>query len=222
VPIYLKGTITAISDEERMKAGDLEPIFIAPNDYKTIVYPDIILNGNDLKAEIVTFFGEIKTSLDYRLQADIPLSLVNVIDNCDITPRYVKYNIQREVFVIGFKNNGDVDCYVDVELTDVKINNRRQTIGTQGSQIIQRGERERIEIEQRMTEEDLKDNPFIDLIAYYGEKENSLVNVHKERFELDIDRYTLVTYLIIAIIIILIFLLVFWWRLKRKEDNEWN
>lgn len=222
VPIYFKGTLTARSSDDSITTGDLDPIFIAPNDYKTVVYPDIRLEGNDLTAELVTLFGEIPTSLDYRLSAEVEMGIINILDKCDVEPTYIKYNIQRESFTIGVKNHGEVDCYVDIELTDLRINNRAQTIGTDGSNIIPAGKKGRIEIDQRMTEEDLKDNDYIDLVAYYGEREDALVNTYKKRFELNIDRYTAVTYLIIVLIILLILLLLWFFILKRRrKEDDW-
>ena len=53
VPIYLKGTVEILSETDNVRAGDQDPIFIAPNDFKTIVYPDIELEGEGLSGEVV-------------------------------------------------------------------------------------------------------------------------------------------------------------------------
>lgn len=219
VPIYVKGTLTAISDDDEIKTGDTEPIFIAPSDYKTLVYPDISLEGTGLKANIFALFGEIPESLDRMIEGEFAMGVVNVIDKCDVEIDAVKYNKQAKAFYVIVKDNSNVNCYVDVELRDVKINGIEQTIGTEGSSLVRDGKKTKIEIKQRMDVEDLDDNPFVDAIAYYGEREDTLVKVFRGKFDLNIDVLTGTTYLIILVLILLIVLALYLW--KRKQDDEW-
>jgi len=219
VPIYVKGTVTIISDGENERVGDMEPVFIAPSDYKTLIYPDIVIEGTGLRAEVFTLFGEVPTSLDMKLEGTFDLGIINVIDRCEVEVKYVKYNKQAEVFYVGVKNLEDVDCYVDVELRDILKSGRRQTIGTEGSVLVREGKKMKIEIDERMSDEDLEDNPFVNVVAYYGEREQVLVKVFRGKFDLNIDMFTGMTYLIAIVLLLLVVVgLVLW---KKKRDDEW-
>lgn len=219
VPIYVKGTITAISEDENKKVGDEEPIFIAPNDYKTVVYHDVSLDGDGLKAQIYALFGEVSDSLDRLLQGEFSMGIINVIDKCDVEIKSVHYNKQAKAFYVNVKDNSDTDCYVDVELRDVEINGIKQTLGTSGSVLVRDGKRAKIEIKQRMTSDDLYENEYVDAVAYYGEREDALVQMFKGKFELNIDLLTGTTWMIILVMILLILVLLYLW--KRKKDDEW-
>ena len=219
IPIYVKGTITVVRDGENKKVGDLDSVFIAPSDYKTLIYPSVELDGNDLKAEIYVLFGEVVGSLDRELQGSYDMGIVNVIDDCEVEVSYVKYNKQKKSFLIGVDNVGDAGCFVDVELSDVEINRIVQTIGTEGSEFVEAGKSSSLEIQQRMDSEDLDDNLYMNVVAYYGEKEESLVGVFRGKFELDIDAFSGTTYLIVVCLILLLLVLAVLWQ--KKQDNEW-
>lgn len=219
VPIYLQGTLTVVSDNGNERAGDEEAIFIAPSDYKTITYPDMKFNGNDLTVELYTLFGEVKGSFDRELQGSFKMEVIDVIDDCEIEVNFVKYNKQKEIFIVGIDNVGESDCYIDVELEDVEINGVTQTIGSEGSSFLKSGKSGKIEFDQRMDESDLRDNKLVDLVVYYGEREDSLVKVFRGKFDLDIDMFSGAVYLIVVVLILLILLLVILW--KKKRDDEW-
>jgi len=218
VPVYVKGTVTVVSDEGNKKVGDLEAIFIAPSDFKTLIYPDLVLTGNDLKAEVYALFGEVPSSLDRELRGSYDMDVINVLDDCEIEVEYVKYNKQNKVFIIGVDNFGDADCYVDVELVDVEINRVEQTLGSEGSSFLEAGKSGKIDIKERLDDADLDDNEFVDVVAYYGEREESLVGVFKGKFELDIDMFSGVVVLIGVVVLLLFLLLVILW--KKKQENE--
>jgi hypothetical protein len=220
VPAYFKGTITLISDSGEQKVGDIEAIFIAPEDFKTVTYSGVDVQGEGLVAEIYTLYGDSPSALDRILRATLDVNTINVIDKCEIDIKSVKYNKQKEEFSIKVKNIADVDCWVDIELKDILINEFKQTIGTEGSTNIKAGDTEIVKIEQRMTDDDLKDNSFVDLIAYYGEKPDALIKVFRGRFELGIQRFTLLTYSILALIFLIIFLIIIAIIIKRREDEE--
>jgi len=219
VPIYVKGNINVISDSGNERVGDMEPVFIAPSDYKTLIYPDIEIEGTGLKAEVSTLFGEVASSLDMQLTGSYDLGIINVIDRCEVEVKYVKYNKQAEKFFVGVKSLEDVDCYVDVELRDVLKSGRRQTIGTEGSVLLRGGKKMKIEIDERMSDEDLEDNPFVNVVAYYGEREQVLVKVFRGKFDLNIDMFTGMTYLIAIVLLLLIVVGLILW--KKKRDDEW-
>ena len=219
VPIYVKGTVTAISGDSNQRVGDMEPIFIAPNDYKTLIYPDIEMSGDNLRADVYALFGEFATSLDMKLEGSFDMGIINVVDSCEVIVNSVEYNKQNEKFYVAVENDADVDCYVDVELRDVLKNNRRITLGTDGSVLVRDGKKMKIEIDERMSDEDLEDNSFVNVVAYYGEREEVLVKMFKGKFALDIDLFNNLTYAIVICLILLLFVLFVLWR--KKQDDEW-
>lgn len=220
VPAYFKGVITLISGLEKIKVGDIEPIFIAPGDFKTVIYSVNITSLEKLKAEIFTLYGETPSALDRLLEEKVDVSVVEVIDKCRIDVKGISYNKQKKYFVIKTKNIAEVDCWVDVELKDLIIDNMKKTIGTEGSTKIPAGKTKKIIVNQELTEEDIEKNPFVELIAYYGEKEDSLVNMFRGKFELKIEVITLLTYAIIALISIIIILIIIILIIKKREREE--
>lgn len=220
MPAYFKGTITLTSESGTIRVGDLDSVFISPGDLKTVVYDGVDIAGEELEAEYYTIYGESSDSMDRILEGSIEVGIVSVLDGCQIDVKYVKYNKQEKAFMIKVQNIADVECWVDIELQDILINNIEQTIGTEGSENILPRKSKRIFIPQRMIEYDLAENTFVDLVSYYGERRDSLVNLYKGRFELDSQRFTLLTYLIFILVIVIILLLLFFLILRRREDDE--
>ena len=218
---YLKGTITLRNEDgETQRVGDVEPVFIAPNVYKTLIYPGIELGSEeDLFAEIYTLYGEVPSALDRVLSGTFNVTSIDVIDRCEIDVKKVSYNKQKNEFLIKIKNTAEVDCWAKVELRDIMINELEQTIGSRGAEKIEAGKTEKISISQRMAEEDLEDNSIVSLVAYYGERQDSLVKDFRGKFELDIDYFTFLTYVIIALIILIIILVILIIIIKRRDDD---
>jgi len=220
VPGYFKGTITITSENgEEKKVGDIESIFIAPGDFKTVVYSGIDISGEDLNAEVYTLYGETPSALDRVLRGTFDVGIVNVIDRCEIDILSLKYNKQKESFYVKIKNLANVDCWVDVELENVLINEIETTIGSKFPEKIKAGKTGYVMIEQRMDEKDLEDNEFIDLTAYYGERQDSLVKIFKGKFKLEIQTFPLLTYIIIILIILIVLLIIISFILRKKEEE---
>ncbi len=231
IPIYLKGTITIIYGGGSVRVGDPNTIFVAPGDFKTIVYnqtasgdPLDFSSTENLSAEIYTLFGESTSSLDRILEQKTTVQVVDIIDKCKLTEKDIKgirYNKQKKMFVVIVKNPFDTDCWIDVELNNVLIDGRKTTLGTDGSIKISPGKTKRIPIGQEMTDEDLGNNPFVEITAYSGEKEDSLVNtLNIKGMELKIESLTIITYAIIVLVVIVITLVIFIILLKRREKDE--
>jgi hypothetical protein len=220
VPIYFKGTLTP-TDERGVQPrfGDIEAIFIAPNDFKTISYPNVRLEGDELSVQVFTLYGDAPSSLERILDQRIDISQVNVIDSCEVEVTRVLYSKPKEVFLIYVDNIGDVDCWVNVELRDVIVDGRAKTLGSSGSTLIDAGDSGKVFIDERMSEGDLADNPLVDLTAYYGEREDSLIKLFQGKFELGIQSITPLTIALIVAIVLLLFLILLLWRRRKKEDD---
>lgn len=220
VPAYLKGTITINSNGEDVRVGDQDPIFIAPGDFKTIVYLDVnLLDSDSFSAGVYTLFGEVESSLDRVLQGDFNISSINIIDSCNLEIAGLEYNKQTEEFSLKVKNLGKVDCWADVELRDVLINNLETTVGSKDTVLVKGGKTGYILIEQTMDETDLKDNRLIETYVYYGERQESLVKLAKGRFEVVVHKLSTITKMMISLAILILILIIIALILKRRDAD---
>lgn len=219
MPAYFKGTLTLISQSGTKKIGDLEEIFIAPEEFKTVVYNGIEIPDENLSVDLFTLYGETPTSLDRVLKGRYGVQIVNVIDRCSLDLRKLKYNFQEKAFIVKIKNSADVECWTSVELKEVTINKIKTTIGTDSAVSIKPGRAKRIFIYETMTKADLEENNFVKVVAYYGERRDSLVNLIEKRFELDYQRFNSLTY-IIFILVILIIIFIILAIIARKKDED--
>jgi hypothetical protein len=220
IVMYFKGTITITSEnDESKKVGDVESVFIAPRDFKTVVYSDINLTGESFKASIFTIYGESRKALEKILEAEVNVDVIDIIDRCEIDVTRVTYHTAKKLFSIDVENIGEVRCYVDLELLDVLINDEKVTLGLEGTVTLLPKEKKDLKIRAELIDYDIEKNEFIDLIAYYGERENSLIKIFKGRYRLEIARIDVVFYMAIAIIIILAIGLVILIRKKRKSES---
>jgi len=220
VPGYFKGTITIDSNGERKVTGDLDTIFIAPGDYKTVAYEGISgIDEDDVVADVYTLYGETPSALDRILQGRYEVDIVNVIDACQMEIVSVVYNKQKEQFYVKVKNEGGVDCWIDIEFRDIIINDFETTIGSDEARMVRAGKSEKIYIEQRMDEEDLKDNSIIEVHGYYGQRRESLVNEIIQKLEIKVQTFSVITWLVIALVILIILLIIIAFIYKRREED---
>ncbi|RMD66315.1 hypothetical protein D6817_04360 [Candidatus Pacearchaeota archaeon] len=223
IPIYFKGTLTPIVDgEEKARVGDVEPVFIAPGDFKTVSYSDIDFNGDKLELEVFTLYGEAPSALEKILETRVDVEKVNVLDRCKIDLKKIIYSKPKKAFFVTVENPSEVDCWVDVELRDVLIDGLKRTLGSEGATEVKKGKSAKIKVEQEMADDDLKKNQFVEVIAYYGERESSLVNAIKAKLKLEIVTISFATIglfaLIIVVVAALIFLFMLWRRRKKEEE----
>ncbi len=223
IPIFFKGTLTPKTESgEKTRIGDVEPIFIAPNDYKTMSYSDLDLTGDSILLGVFTLFGDAPTSLEKVLEKNINVEIVNVLDNCDIEIQKVKYSKPKQSFYLTIKNKVNYDCWVDAELKKVIVDNTGKTFGSEGSVNILKEKSSNIVIKQEMTDQDLQKNQFVNVAAYYGEREDGLVKMLQGKFPLSIETISfaaigLISFVLIIIAAIIILFIV-WKRRKDEED----
>jgi hypothetical protein len=222
VPAYLKGTVTLYADGEKPKMGDLEAVFIAPNDFKTVRYTGVIVNSQEgLSADVYTLFGETESSFDRVLQGKFDVSYVNVIDDSaiDICEKCVQYNVPKESFIIKVENIGETGAWVDLELENLIINGVKRNVGSEQAVFIEAGEKKNIIIKQRMDETDISENDYLFIRAYYGQKEDSLVKELQGKFSLNVTSIDLLLYLVVSLLILIIILIIIIWIIKRREER---
>jgi hypothetical protein len=224
VPIYFRGTLSyENADGERDRVGDALPVFIAPNEYKTLAYSDVRLPENPTTVDLLTLYGETPAALEKILQAKLIVEVVNVIDRCSLEVTRLKYSRSKNSFYVYVKNKAEVDCWSNAELIDVKIDGNPTTISSGAPLKVLAGKTKRLSIKQEMTDQDLLDNEEIMVRAYYGERQDNLVRVFQGKFKLLIETISLITIiLIILIIIVIILIFIILLRRRRKdEEDDW-
>lgn len=218
---YLKGTITLTSDTgDSKRVGDIEPVFIEANDVKTIVYPDIGINGESFTAKVFTIFGESKKSLEYAIDATYKVEVVNIIDKCEVELKRTIYHMAKKMFYIEVANTGQYDCYVDSEIIDVLIADEPTTLGFEGTMSLKVGETKQMAIPAELTDYDIGKNRFINVIAYYGERSDSLTKMVKGKIELLLKKLDVVFYGALVTVVVLILILFFIVIKRRRKDEE--
>ena len=220
MPAYFKGTITLITSSGNIRVGDLEEIFIAPGDFKTVIYEGVNVPDENLSAQVYVLYGETPTSLDRVFQGTYDVQIVNILDRCELDIKKLRYNLQDKAFIVKVKNIGDVECWVSIELKDIKINRLKQTLGSDAPEKIFPKRSKKIFVYERLTESDLENNPFVNVIAYYGERKDSLVNIFSKTFELKYQRFKLLTYIIFMLIFIIIFFIILFIIARRREKED--
>lgn len=222
-PLYLKGTITLVSNEGRTRVGDLNPIFIAPGDFKTISYSVDVASSDNLTAEISSLFGETSSSLDRILSGKLNVGSVNILDKCKLSKediKGVKYNKQKKEFIIQIRNSIEADCWVDIELNNIYEGYITKTLSPDGSTRIISKKTEEIIIRESQTNSDLEKNLIVELSLYSGERENSLVYSLTDKFPLGIETFTVLTYIAVGIAIAIIILLIIIWIIKGRKKKK--
>ncbi|MFH1637523.1 MAG: hypothetical protein ABIB71_03805 [Candidatus Woesearchaeota archaeon] len=222
VASYLKGTITLEDKDsgEEQRVGDIDSVFIEGGSLKTIAYSGINLTGESFLARVFTIYGESRNSLEFVLQAELDVDVVNIYDNCEIELEKALFHKRKQQFLITVANIGPEACYVQLELTDVVIADERVTLGTVDPVKIEIGKKSDIAIDAMLTDSDLEKNNYINLIAYYGQRESSLIKVLKAKLQLEIKSVDIVYYSVWVGVILLIIVLLFLLFRRRKEDEE--
>lgn len=222
-PVYFKGTVNVKSDAgESVTVGDTDAVFIAPNDYKTVTYPDFRITGGNLTAKVTSLYGETQTALEKTLEKTLSVDIVTVIDKCEIDVEKVKYNPGKGRFAVVIRNTGAVTCWVDAELKDVLVDNVKTTFGSDGSLELGPGGKGSVYISGSLSDGDIDANSFVNVNAYYGERQDSLVKVLQGKYPLVIERfsYVTVTLVIVAAAIIIMILILLLWKRKKRGDDE--
>ncbi|MGV8171263.1 MAG: hypothetical protein ACP5OA_01045 [Candidatus Woesearchaeota archaeon] len=206
--LYLKGTITINDGANRKIVGDETPIFIDKNQYKTIIY-DIVLENEDITAQIYTLFGEGKRSLENVLEAQLNVSFIEILDASQINITSVVYDKKNNQFIITVENIGTVDSYVSIEAIDLYINGEYITVSSPEFVLIKPGKKAEIFLDVELSDTDIENNPVIKIKGYYGERENSLIKTVYGEYEFKTKSPDYVMYGLIILIIILLLLIIF-------------
>lgn len=217
---FLKGTITLDVDGQIKVVGDTDPVFIDKNQFKTILY-DVELEGENISAKVYTLFGEGKRSMEFVLEGTLNVEAVEILDESNINITDVSYDANKGLFLVTIKNIGTVDVYVNTEILDLFINGEFVTLSSPQNILLKPGESITLEIEAKLSESDIQNNPTIKVKAYYGERENSLIKAKSGEYAFKLKKGDIIFYVLIALVIILILLIIFG-RKKCPNCKTWN
>lgn len=177
--------------------SDREPMFIGANekfvDSFDLVLPAELLNKN-LTAEFYTSYGDSSDNLDKYITASgrfgppllLPLKIQKVTDNSNLKLVGVTYYSYYKRFGIKVSNVGNTDAYFTVKLIDVRIKGLKKSLSLDEARFVASGKEREVFIPAQLDELDLKDNPYVRVQVYYGEKEDLLVKSIDRKVELNI------------------------------------
>jgi len=216
VPTYVKGTITIKAGDETKKVGDIEPVFIDGLELKTIVYDIELPNVENIKASVYSLFGESRRSLEFLIEGTFDVTLINVLDECSLNLEKITYYKSKHKFRISVENEADIDCYADAELYDIIVNGEKTTIGMDSVKLIKAGKKENLEIEAELSDEDLKENEYVNVAVYYGQRKDSLTKVVKAKLKLAVSLiYSSIIIVWLIVVILIIALMIAFIRMKK-------
>jgi len=224
--VFFKGTYTVTgSDNSKQTVGDVDAIFIDGNELKTVTYPLEALPEGDIIVDVFTIYGESRNSLEKEIRETFcpscarQVQIIEVIDNCKLSVSGITYDKRRHNFYVRTENEGDVDCFVDIELIDVIIAGERNTLSLEDIAEIKAGKTEDLRIRARLEEEDIADNEYIKLKAFYGERKDRLVKVFEGEFLLVLKGIDILFWSLLIVIIILIALII-WRKYKNRKKRH--
>lgn len=212
---FIKGTITLSVDGQQIVVGDQEPIFVDKNQYKTITY-DVVLDGDNITAQVYTLFGEGRRSLENVLQGTLQVSIVEILDDSVINITSVIYDKNAKEFLVTLENIGSVDAYVNVELLDLFINGEYIIVSSPENLLLKPGQKITLRVAVELSDADIENNPVIKVKAYYGERENSLIKTSYGEFEFKEKSVDYIFYILVVLVVILLLLILFG---KKKCPN---
>ncbi len=222
IATYFKGTYTLTVGDREFVFGDEEPFFIEKNGVLTMTYKvDGVDPDGEMTLKAYVIYGEAKNALEFVIDETYSVSTIDVSDDAQITITKVVYDKEKGVFLIYFKNIGEVDAYVDAMLIDLMIMGEKTNIGGLELLFLMKGEEGFVVVEAELSDEDIEDNPQVRVRAHYGEREDARVKLLEGDFEISLKSWNLTTWLPIVLILLLILLFVFG-RKKCKKCGYKN
>jgi len=174
--------------------------------------------------DIYIVYGESRNALERVIQGKLPIEEISVLDNCDISLNSLMYNKNAKVFYIDTENKGEVPCFVNEEIIDIRIGGEKQNLGQEGVESIDVGESKKIKIIADLSDSDIEDNSKVNVRAHYGERKNALVKVKEQEFDMMLTTLIfgmtpsdLFFYSLLLVIIFLITLIIYKRRKKAKQ-----
>lgn len=219
--LYFKSTITVHDGANQKTTGDNDALFLDKLGSKTVVYntasdgSQLLFQGQNLTADVLTIYGEAPNSLEDTLQATLDITQVEVTDNSVVNITSVYYDKSRQAFVVTLTNIGPVDAYAEPEMENLVINDQSTNYAAETPVLIKKGQSVDVPIAVTMTTPDFAANPEVTVRAYYGERELSLIKTTEGSFAFRFGGgYG--QYIVYAVVVVVILALLFFLGTKKK------
>lgn len=224
IPVYLKGLINLEDNTgKKLRIGDVDPVYFAPNSYKTLTYTDVDFSGNEIYGDLYTLYGESSNALEKILQKRVKVEIINVVDNCRINISSVKYSAPKKSILVTVKNTGSIDCWAQAELQDLYVDGAETIVSSDSALKVDSQKSMVLPISQELTDSDLEQNSVVDVRVYYGERKDSLLKSVSAKLSLGIERisFAIISYVVLGILLLvaIIFLIIF---IRRRKKDDWD
>lgn len=204
-----------LDEKELGLVGDENVVFLDKNEKKTLFYDVDLVKYKDKKLVLdsTVLYGERAGSLDVRLNKKTRIGFIEVEDNSFIELEKVFYDKRLGRFELFVKNTGETVVYVKPSVTNILVEGVKENFAGNKVKITQ-GKTSKLIVNAKLTWQDLKENPQINVLLLYGERKNALINELSESVELVIKTTNYLIYIIgiTAILIIMIIILIRWKR----------
>jgi hypothetical protein len=213
VRIYAKSDIGISADGTRIQAlGDKTEFIINEEESKgqgyTVDLESQIRDKKELEASYFIRYGESPGSLEMALEGKFPISVISKEDICDVRINKVSFDKGIQRFLIEIENLANQTCYVRSGLSKVMVSDEEIDLEDTRIGILGANEAKEFRIKQRLDEVDIEDNRVITAYTVYGSREEFLVKLFEQDFDLELiePKINLGLVYAAAIIIVLIVL----------------
>jgi hypothetical protein len=221
---YVQSLSHAISiqgeeDNQLLEVSDDEAFFIDAKEKKTVLYDADLIDylEEDLSVKSFVIYGESVSSLDLLLEQISLLESVSFSDDSAILIDDLAYNKKTKRFEITVSNLENEPVYVDLEVIDLMVNNKRSNFGSEQAMIKANGQSV-FQVRVLMDDVDLADNPQINVKARYGAREDALVKLLSGLFDL---KFKSMDYKLVVLVgLVGLTLLLFFITKRRREEEE--
>jgi hypothetical protein len=225
VRAFLSGTISLLVDGKTVATvGDKEVQTLEREETKGIRYDvdlsEYVSQNKKITADILTIYGESPEIMDRAIAAQVDVRVGSADDKCELKLGPVSFDERTQRISVGLENPTDSECYASINIIDVIIEDKKQTVNYPGEAYIPPNSRETFKIKQRMTPVDLEDNPTVRVRILYGEREGLLFKALEETVPFGRSGgYGIIVFGIIAVLLIIVIILFVMWRRSKKNKG---
>lgn len=217
IAVYFRPSLTVDDGITNSTLGADEPVFMDAGESRTIAYP-YDTQSDAIRIKTLVVYGESPTSLEKAIEKTLQAEFVRILDSSELNLLAVKYLKTEKAFAIRVTNPGQVDTYANLEIKDVFIDGTKTTLGSKKVVPVPAGKEMDLYVRAQLTDLDLADNPFVHVIAHYGQRQEALIKTAQERLDLEVESVPLIALIAAAIVIIAI--LVFFFRKKKRHTHK--
>jgi len=223
----LLGTVTILADGVPVQTvGDTAVQILERNETLGFRYAadlsEEVAGKNLLVADVFTTYGESAESQDRSLAAQMPITVSDQQDECELELGKVAFDQITQRLAVTLKNPSDVDCFASIALLDMVISDQRQTVTYPGTAKVPEDSKETFRIKQRMTDVDIADNAQVRVRVLYGMRDGLLFKSLDTTVPLEQTgsyKAYLIGGIIAVLIILVVVLLVLLRRTRRAQKN---